>query len=205
MAKKKASKTSTRRKSAAGSASSVTGQSASSTQSTGRKASKPDSATQPAVQDPTKSDPGENPPGTFEEREVALTEAQLRKVKTDLTRKDLAEFKKQLLQKRAELLGDVASLETDALNSQGTKGSHVPLHMADVGSDNYEQEFTLGLVESESKLLREIDEALLRIQNHTYGVCIDSGQPISRARLNAKPWAKYCIEVAREKERSGKF
>ena len=138
-----------------------------------------------------------------EENEEPLSEAQLRKIKTGLTRKDLGDYNQLLLQKRDELHGDVASLETDVRGPSGGNLSNLPLHMTDVGSDNYEQEFTLGLVESERRLLREIEEALLRIQDGYYGVCLETGVPINRARLDAKPWAKYCIEVAREKERLG--
>lgn len=127
-----------------------------------------------------------------------LTEDQLRKVKSGLSKKDVAAFTTLLLEKRAELNGDVESLRADAKNA----GANISYeHMADTGSDNYEQEFTLGLVESERQLLNEIDEALLRIERGYYGVCIETGEPINRARLEAKPWAKYCIEVAREKER----
>lgn len=131
------------------------------------------------------------------------TPEQLRKVKTGLSKKDIEAFRKLLFEKRAELLGDVASLEFDSRNESGNL-SNMPLHMADVGSDNYEQEFTLGLVESERKLLREIDDALIRIIEGTYGVCLKTAEPISRARLEAKPWAKYSIEVVREMERQGK-
>jgi DnaK suppressor protein len=73
--------------------------------------------------------------------------------------------------------------------------------MADVGSDNYEQEFTLGLVESERRLLREIDDALGRIDRGIYGVCLDRGTPINKARLELQPWAKYSIEAARLREK----
>jgi len=72
--------------------------------------------------------------------------------------------------------------------------------MADVGTDNYEQEFTLGLLESERQLLREIDEAINRLAEGTYGICMGTGQTISKARLRAKPWAKFCIEYARKLE-----
>ena len=90
----------------------------------------------------------------------------------------------------------------EARNSgAGGDMSSMPLHMADVGSDNYEKEFTLGLVESERNLLREIDAALLRIENKTYGICAVTGTPINSARLEIKPWAKYSVEVARERER----
>jgi RNA polymerase-binding transcription factor DksA len=133
----------------------------------------------------------------------ALTEDDLRKVKTGLSRKDLEHYRLLLLHKRAEILGDVDSLQTDrdSKNPGGGNLSNMPLHMADVGTENYEQEFTLHLVESERALLREINDALMRIRSGTFGVCLESGVPINRARLDAKPWARYSIEVSREKER----
>ena len=73
----------------------------------------------------------------------------------------------------------------------------MPTHPADIGTDNYEQEFSLGLLESERALLAEIDEALERIDKGTYGVCLGTGEPIGKPRLHARPWAKYCIEYAR--------
>ena len=129
-----------------------------------------------------------------------LTEEQLKKVKTGLTKRDFEKYRKLLLEKRAELVGDVESLQVDARNEDASFSYE---HMADVGTDSYEQEFTLGLVESERKLLAEIDDALDRINNGTFGVCIESGEPISKARLEAKPWAKYTIDVAREREKRG--
>jgi DnaK suppressor protein len=132
-----------------------------------------------------------------------LSDDDLRKVKTGLSKKDLEHFRELLLEKRKELLGDVASLETDARNNSGGNLSNMPLHMADIGTDNYDQEFTLGLVESERRLLQEINEALLRIKNGTYGVCLIKGTPIAKARLDIQPWAKYSIEAAREMEKRG--
>ena len=76
----------------------------------------------------------------------------------------------------------------------------MPIHMADLGTDNWEQEFTLGLIANERDRIRDIDEALARIENKTYGICIATRKRISRARLRAKPWAKYCIEYARALE-----
>lgn len=73
----------------------------------------------------------------------------------------------------------------------------MPIHMADLGSDNWEQEFTLGLIANERNCVQEIDEALLRIRNKTYGVCLAMRKRITVARLRAKPWAKYCIDYAR--------
>jgi RNA polymerase-binding transcription factor DksA len=59
----------------------------------------------------------------------------------------------------------------------------------------------LSLAEAERRGLREIDEALQRIEERTYGICQMTGKPIPKARLKAKPWAKYTIEAAREIER----
>ncbi len=132
-----------------------------------------------------------------------LSEEDLKKAKSGLSRKDLEHYRGLLVKKRAEILGDVASLETDARNNGGNL-SNMPLHMADIGTDNYDQEFTLGLVESERKLLMEINEALMRIKAGTFGVCVATGKPIGKARLEIKPWAKFCIEVARELERRGR-
>lgn len=124
-------------------------------------------------------------------------------VKTWLSTKELKEFKNLLLAKRAELAGDVENLTSQALNrkSSGVSDqSSMPIHMADLGSDNWEQDFTIGLIANEKQLVREIDEALQRIEDRTYGVCLATHEPITLARLRAKPWAKYCIEYARKRE-----
>jgi RNA polymerase-binding protein DksA len=121
--------------------------------------------------------------------------------KTHLTRKQLNHYRTLLLIKRGELVGDLSSLEAEALKSSGGNLSHMPIHMADIGSDTYEQDFMLGLAETERSLLREIDAALQRIQDGTYGVCQMTGEPIPDARLEAKPWAMYTIEAARRLER----
>ena len=123
--------------------------------------------------------------------------------KTHLAGSELREFRELLLQKRAELAGDVQRLADEALFKKG--GGHgdrssMPIHMADLGTDNWEQEFTLGLLASEQALVREIDDALSRIRQKTYGVCLATRNKISKARLRAKPWAKFCIEYARARE-----
>jgi len=122
-----------------------------------------------------------------------------------LSRKDLELFHQILLEKRAQLIGDL-----DALHSQATRSSRqeaagdlssMPIHMADLGTDNFEHEFTLGLLEGEREVLREIDEALKRVEDGTYGFCLATGNPIGKARLKAQPWAKYCYEYTLEQER----
>lgn len=137
-----------------------------------------------------------------EATEKEWTVAQLKRVKTGLKKKDLDVFLKELLEKRAEIIGNVKGMETERNASLGDI-AHMPLHMADVGSDNFEQEFTLGLMESERERLRDIEEAILRMREGYYGVCLESGRPIQRMRLEFAPWAKYCIDVARDREKRG--
>jgi RNA polymerase-binding protein DksA len=117
-----------------------------------------------------------------------------------LSTKELEHFRELLLAKRRELVGDMYSMEREALQRSGENLSNLPIHMADMGTDNYEQEFTLGLMEKDRQLLREINTALIKIQNGTYGICEGTGKPISKARLEVQPWAKYSIEHARKLE-----
>ena len=121
-----------------------------------------------------------------------------------LSDEDLAIFRDLLLEKRAELAGDVHNMQREALRRNDRNGesdsSAVRTHMADVGSDNWEQEFTLGLLDKDVALLREIDQALERIASGTYGRCLATEKRITKPRLRAKPWAKYCIEYVRQLE-----
>ncbi|MCY2951230.1 MAG: hypothetical protein NTU53_04540, partial [Planctomycetota bacterium] len=124
------------------------------------------------------------------------------KNKIGLKSRDLAFFRDLLLAKRRELVGDVHSMEQEALQTVGGSNlSNLPIHMADMGTDNYEQEFTLGLVEKDRQLLREINLALSKIRDGSYGICEGTSKPITRARLEAQPWARYSIEYARRIEK----
>ncbi len=121
--------------------------------------------------------------------------------KSPLTTADIERFKLMLLEKRREILRNVNEIEDEALKKSRLDASgdlsSMPIHMADLGTDNYEQEFALGLMDSERKLLQETDDALQRIEQGTYGICEATGKPIAKARLEAKPWARYCVEYAR--------
>jgi len=124
--------------------------------------------------------------------------------KQKLKAKEREEYRKMLLARRALLLGDVNNMHDSALNKSATSTngdlSRVPYHMADVGTDNFEHEFTLGLIENEEEELREIDAALDRIANATFGLCKTCGKPIPKARLKIIPYTKYCIECKRDEE-----
>ena len=137
------------------------------------------------------------------EAAVAPSEQQIREIKTKLGKKELDEYRALLHTKRRQLIGMLNGMEDEALRSSGGNLSNMPVHMADMGSDVYEQDFTLGMAETERAIVNEIDAALQRIEDKTFGVCQMTGKPISKARLDAKPWAKYTIEAERIAESSG--
>jgi RNA polymerase-binding protein DksA len=125
--------------------------------------------------------------------------------KSPLSKKELTQFRKMLLEKRRSLVGDMNGISDNALgrNLQDSAGdlSNMPTHPADIGSDNFEHEFTLGLLESERSLLKEIDDALERMDDGTYGICLGTGDPIGKPRLTARPWCKYSIEYKKKLEK----
>jgi len=123
--------------------------------------------------------------------------------KTPLSEEELRYFQSLLMAKRQEILSNVKSMEEGTLKRERTDLSNMPLHMGDMGSDTFELDNALTLVDSERRLLEEIDEALERIENGTYGICLGSGRPISKKRLQAIPWTKYSIEYAAEMEKAG--
>jgi DnaK suppressor protein len=133
---------------------------------------------------------------------AVLSGGKAKKNQAGLSTKELDFYRDLLLAKRRELVGDMGSMEAEALRSSGgTNLSTLPMHMADMGTDNYEQEFTLGLVEKDRLVLREINQALAKIQDGSYGICEGTGKPIGKPRLEAQPWAKYSIEYARMLEK----
>ena len=123
-----------------------------------------------------------------------------RRKASPLTGEKLEEFRELLMQRRRELLGSVAQMRAESLeqNRQDAAGnlSKFPTSPADLGSDNYELEFTLSLLESEQELLREIDDALERIEQGVYGICEGTGEAIPRTRLKYEPWTRYTVEYA---------
>jgi len=114
-------------------------------------------------------------------------------------------YKERLLALRARLRGEVNQLADAALKKNrqdgGGEQSSMPIHMADLGSDNFEQEFTLSLMENEEDTLVSIESALERIEDGTYGQCEECGVKIPKARLNAIPYAPLCVKCAAQLER----
>ena len=121
----------------------------------------------------------------------------------------LAQYKKTLLELRQKLIVNVNYMEDEALGKsrQDASGdlSNVPIHMADIGTDNYERDLTIGLIQNGEEELRAIDEALERIGDKTYGTCEECGKKVSKARLTALPYVKNCIECQRQEEETDKI
>jgi DnaK suppressor protein len=118
--------------------------------------------------------------------------------KTKMTAAELKKFRELLLTERRKIVASVGQMEDEALKA--TDQDFSVDHMADYGTDNYEQELTLGLLESEAKKLRGIDRALERIREGTFGLCEACSSPIRKVRLKAIPHAAHCIDCARKEE-----
>jgi DnaK suppressor protein len=118
---------------------------------------------------------------------------------------DIKIYKERLLALRARLRGDVNHMADSALKQSRTQAngdlSSMPIHMADLGTDNFEQEFTLSLMESDAGILDKIEAALERAEEGTYGECEECGAKIPKTRLNAIPYATMCVKCASEYER----
>ena len=116
---------------------------------------------------------------------------------------DMLAYKEMLQAIRARLRGDVTAMAEVALRKSGMEGGEsngMPIHMAELGSDNFEQEFTLGLMEAEEDTLGLIDAALGRVDGGNYGRCVQCDGAIPKTRLNAIPYTPVCIKCAERQE-----
>lgn len=121
--------------------------------------------------------------------------------------KDLEQFRDLLLSLQARLLGDVQTLTSGALGTSSESKS--PTHMAELGTETYEQDFDLRIMESDQEVLKEIRTALKKVDEGTYGVCencVELGRPpskcwIPKMRLKHIPHARHCVSCAENMER----
>lgn len=116
---------------------------------------------------------------------------------------EMVAYLEKLQTLRARLRGDVTAMAEVALRKSGMEGNEsnsMPIHMAELGSDNFEQEFTLGLMEAEEGTLDLIEGAIERIEDGSYGRCVQCDGVIPKARLNAIPYTPVCIRCAEARE-----
>lgn len=117
----------------------------------------------------------------------------MKKEKQEAYRELLTELDQRLRQR-------LAIAEQEVLHPGGGSASggesNAPTHQGDLGSDQIDQDLTLGMLENVSETLEEVDAALLRIQEGTYGKCENCEKRISESRLNVLPYARYCVDCA---------
>ena len=116
-----------------------------------------------------------------------------------ITPRQLFQQHAKLLRVRAALLQRIKRLTEDA--SEDMPGYSI--HMADAGTDSFDRDLTLGLASFEQEALYEVDEALQRLDDGTYGVCEMTGRPIPWKRLEAIPWTRFSIEAEVQLETLG--
>ena len=118
-----------------------------------------------------------------------------------MDKKKLETYKKKLLDLKEELLHDIKNLHSDNGAGAGENTIGHGMHMADVASDMYDREFSLNLASNERELLQKIDEALVRIDQESYGACKKCGKSITIARLKALPYVENCLKCQEKLEK----
>jgi len=121
-----------------------------------------------------------------------------------ITKKDSKVYKKFLLEKREELIGDITHISEETLKKSqkdaSGDNSGYAFHMADVATDTYDREFSLDLASKERQVLIEINHALDKIDEGGYGVCEGCKKSITKIRLKAVPYAMLCLKCQEKKE-----
>ena len=123
--------------------------------------------------------------------------------KSDLSKAELNEFKTLLLLRKRKLQGDVTTLEGEAMKKGSDAAgdlSTLPMHLADMGTDSFEQDMSLGLMETETDELHEIEEAFERMKDGSYGLCENCRKKIPKERLKAIPYARLCVNCKMKEE-----
>jgi RNA polymerase-binding protein DksA len=122
-----------------------------------------------------------------------------------LTKRELKFFKELILKKKDEIWEEIEKISEDTLKKSQRDASGdisgYTLHMADLATDTYDREFSLGLISNEHKILYEIDDALKRIEEGRYGVCEGCSKPIPKSRLKVIPYTRLCLKCQSEKEK----
>ena len=126
---------------------------------------------------------------------------------TKMTKQQLKQFRTALLHERTKFAGEIRAIVREASkNPREASGdlSAYTVHLADMSADTYERELSMNIASSEQEVLYQIDEALKRLDEGTYGVCLQCSKPISMKRLKAVPYTSLCISCQRVKEQKAK-
>lgn len=122
-----------------------------------------------------------------------------------MTKTELKIYKELLLKEREKVGGDLSHITDNTLNRSQRDASGdlsgYAYHMADMASDDYERDFSLGRATDEQKIIYAIDEAMKRIGDGSYGNCTHCGKLISKKRLKALPYTELCIDCQKKDEK----
>ncbi|NLE92156.1 MAG: hypothetical protein GX598_06445 [Elusimicrobia bacterium] len=125
--------------------------------------------------------------------------------KKRMLKAELAAFKKLILKKKEDIIEHIREIseETVKKSQKDASGdiSSYTYHMADVATDNYDREFSMGRVSEDREFLFELDDALKRIEDGSFGICEDCGALVSKTRLKAVPSARLCIKCQEKKDK----
>ena len=132
-------------------------------------------------------------------RPIAGPEMKVRKNGEVKIKAEWTKFYHRLLELREQLLRQMNGLAKESAQEM----AGYSLHMADSGTDNFDRDFALSLLSSDQDAMYEIEEALKRIEKHTYGVCELTGKQIPRSRLEAIPWTRFTVHAQAQLEREG--
>lgn len=126
-------------------------------------------------------------------------------MKKKYNKRELADFKKLVLKKKEEILEEIKHLSEGILKKSQKDAagdiSGYTFHMADVATDTYDREFSLGLASNERNFLYELDDAMKKIHEGTFGICEDCKSLIPKTRLKAIPYARLCIRCQEKREK----
>ena len=126
-------------------------------------------------------------------------------MKKKLNKKDLIYFKKLILKRKEEVLDQIKHISEDTLKKSQKDAagdiSGYTYHMADIATDTYDREFSLSLASNERKVVYEIDDAIKKIEEGTYGICEGCKRLIAKTRLKALPYARLCLKCQQALEK----
>ena len=121
-----------------------------------------------------------------------------------MLKKDSIVFKKILIELKGDMIDQIKHISEVALKTQKEAAGDISgytLHMADVATDSYDREFSLGLASNDRELLYQIDDSLKRIEDGSYGICESCDKSIAKKRLKAIPYTRLCLKCQKDLEK----
>jgi len=126
-------------------------------------------------------------------------------LKNKFNKKELEYFKKLIFKIKEKIVDEIKSISEDTLKKSQKDAagdiSGYAYHMADVASDTYDREFSLGLASNERQSLYELDDAIKKIEEGIFGICEECKSLISRTRLKVVPFARLCVKCQEKREK----